>query len=289
MGMLPVHKLSKRCAHSDRGNLTGRNKSWNATWNVSNCPKYMLPMQSLKAMFTPNGVGTGRIGCSLRSSLFMHGKPRTFQPSAEQPSSAMKGIRMGSTGTKCSLEEKVSSSEKSCAGRSNQSRASDAAAGMSWYFRTTGSRMLVGLSCKCRRYSCKSHDNRRRPSSVNASPDGARSLASSTHSFGNWWSKPSSPHRSSHSFSSKPSPPVAATAAAAAASPGCGAQGLRGGRLGDDGVTPSPVGKTKTAQCLSMMPSLRRSSADLKNRKKGTGPFTKWNVFGRTGVSFCAS
>lgn len=53
-----------------------------------------------------------------------------------------------------------------------------------------------------------------------------------------------------------------------------------------------PPAANPSAPCgaagLSMIPSFRRSSADLKNLRKGTGPLTRWKVLGNTGVNFWA-
>mmetsp|Transcript_2639 Transcript_2639/g.7866 ORF Transcript_2639/g.7866 Transcript_2639/m.7866 type:complete len:246 (+) Transcript_2639:341-1078(+) len=155
---LPCQRLSKRCDQKTSGSRTGRKRSWKAAVKVSSCPKYMCPWQSLKAMLTPKEVGTGLIGWSFRSSLFMHGKPPSWRPAEAPPSWAMKGMRIGSMGTKFSLDEKVSSRENSCFGQSSQSRASDVTFGTSLYSSTKGSRMLGGQACTCLRYSCSSQE-----------------------------------------------------------------------------------------------------------------------------------
>mmetsp|Transcript_101520 Transcript_101520/g.316570 ORF Transcript_101520/g.316570 Transcript_101520/m.316570 type:complete len:234 (+) Transcript_101520:243-944(+) len=143
---LPCQRLSNSCDQKTSGSRTGRKRSWKAALKVSSCPKYMCPWQSLKAILTPKEVGTGLIGCSLSSSLFMQGKPPAWPSADALPPWAMKGMRIGWIGTKCSLEEKVSSKEKSCFGQSSQSRASDVILGTSRYSNTKGNRMLGGCA-----------------------------------------------------------------------------------------------------------------------------------------------
>mmetsp|Transcript_92535 Transcript_92535/g.261670 ORF Transcript_92535/g.261670 Transcript_92535/m.261670 type:complete len:254 (-) Transcript_92535:75-836(-) len=156
---LPCQRLSKRGDQKSRGRRTGKKRSWKAALNVSSWPKYMCPWWSLKAMFTPNDVGTGLIGCSFSSSLNMRGKPLAWPSEAARVSSAMNGIRIGSMGTKFSLEEKVSSSAKSCLGQSSQSRASEAIFWTFLYSRTKGRRMLGGDACTCLLYSCSTQSS----------------------------------------------------------------------------------------------------------------------------------